>query len=145
MEISHTITTTQRENQVHNSSPFPNRRSHLNKSSSQTSLPPVDGREESPGAIKPSPHSYTQALLYPSSQGPMESLRDHLWSHPFYKRLIGPLHPLEGDGLPIAEAIRDGSLLACCDGSFSPMTKKSSHGWVLATQTTNRMGAFAAT
>ncbi len=50
--------------------------------------------------------------------------------------MIGPLHPLEREGLLIADAIRESSFLAYCEGSYSPTTKLSSQGWVLAKQTT---------
>lgn len=49
--------------------------------------------------------------------------------------MIGLLQPLASDGLLLAKSIQEGTLLACCDGSYSPTTKQNSQGWVLANQT----------
>jgi phosphoribosyl-AMP cyclohydrolase len=62
------------------------------------------------------------------------SVHHYLWSHQFYKRLLGPLAPLIEDGIQIIQSLRDGTLLTCCDGSHSPISKLSSMGWILATQ-----------
>lgn len=99
-------------------------------------IPVTIDPEQSDTIIEPTQYSFN--LHIPSTTPPQENanLKDYLWSNQFYKRLIGPLQPPYGEGSLIAESIRDGSLLACCDGSYSPLTKLSSHGWVIANQTT---------
>jgi hypothetical protein len=63
------------------------------------------------------------------------SLIDLLWSHKFYKHLIGPLHTYTPEiGERIAQTISSDSLLVCCDGSYSPDSRLSSHGWVIASK-----------
>jgi hypothetical protein len=63
------------------------------------------------------------------------TLLERISAHPFYRRIIGPLRgPVEEQGECTAESIISGSLLACSDGSYSPLLKKGSHGWVLATE-----------
>jgi hypothetical protein len=84
--------------------------------------------------FQPSIHSFLMTTTLNNSQHHNLTLQSYLWSHRFYKRLIGPLSPLQDNGIHIAACIRNGSLLACCDGSYSPLTNLSSHGWVLANQ-----------
>jgi hypothetical protein len=69
---------------------------------------------------------------------PRPPLIDLLWSHQFYKRLIGPMESsVSKVGPYVAQALLEGKLMACCDGSYSPHSKLGSHGWVLATETSN--------
>jgi hypothetical protein len=85
--------------------------------------------------VTPTIHTYSLPTPSSTLDPTTSTFLQTLWSHKFYKRLVGPLHPLDTDGLLIATSIQEGSLLACCDGSYSPITKLSSHGWVLADQT----------
>jgi hypothetical protein len=65
---------------------------------------PINIKEEPDETIHPIPHSYAQA--HQTLTLPIKiSLQEHFWSYQFYKRLIGPLHPLEREGLLIADAI----------------------------------------
>lgn len=50
-----------------------------------------------------------------SNQNSGPTIFHYLRSHQFYKRLIGPLVALPGNGSEIAHSLWDGSLLACCD------------------------------
>ncbi len=53
----------------------------------------------------------------------------------FYQRLIGPF-PLTTDqvDLSIAHGIELETLVACSDGSYDPITKQGSHGWLFANE-----------
>lgn len=86
-------------------------------------------------ATTPTMHTYSLPISSPHPDPTVSNLFHNLWSHRFYKRLIGPLHPLENNGLLIATSIQEGYLLACCDGFYFPLMKLSSHGWVLPDQT----------
>lgn len=86
--------------------------------------------------IMPTLHKYPMITPPSPLRQQYTTLHSILWSHNFYKRLLGPLEPLNNDEQLLADSIREGTLLACFDGSFSLITKLSSHGWVLANKTT---------
>lgn len=49
--------------------------------------------------------------------------------------MIRPLHTYTPEiGERIAQTISSDSLLVCCDGSYSPDSRLSSHGWVIASK-----------
>ncbi len=102
---------------------------------SRSIIPVSINREPNDTTIYPTQHSFF--LPTPSTTPPTENttLQSHISSNSFYNRLVGPLTTPKVDGLLIAESIKDGSLLACCDGSYSPVSKLSLHGWVIADQT----------
>ncbi len=90
--------------------------------------------EQDPDSLRPniSPNPMPNAIEV--TQELIPSIIESLWSHPFYKRIIGPLDgDLQAISQSIASAITEGTLLLCCDGSYSPFLKKGSHGWILAT------------
>jgi hypothetical protein len=74
-------------------------------------------------ATTPAMHTYSLPISSPHPDPTVSNLCHNLWSHRFYKRLIGPLNPLENNGLLIATSIQEGSLLTCCDGSYSPFNE----------------------
>jgi hypothetical protein len=52
----------------------------------------------------------------------------------FYQRLIGSKPPIDDHiGFKIATGMELETLLSCSDGSFDPLHKTGSHGWILAT------------
>jgi hypothetical protein len=53
-------------------------------------------------------------------------------THPFYKRLMGPLREEAKHLEMVAEAAINGPLYLCCDGSHDPIRHIASHGWVVA-------------
>ncbi len=115
----------------------------LSQQTTSQRLPPPDRGAIIPVSItqdhrdvhsQPSIHTFPLNTTLNNLQHHNPTLQSHLWSHRFYNRLIGPLTPLQDNGIQIAACIRNGSLLACCDGSYSPITNFSSHGWVLANQ-----------
>lgn len=55
-------------------------------------------------------------------QSNKSTIYHYLWSHQFYKHLIGPLTTLQDEGVQMAQSLREGSLLACCYGLYSPVT-----------------------
>lgn len=62
-----------------------------------------------------------------------QSLKEVLWSHQFYKSLMGPINwSIPISSLQIAKALEENTLLTCCDGSYSPGKSLGSHGWVFA-------------
>jgi hypothetical protein len=52
--------------------------------------------------------------------------------HPFYLHLLSSLNLEEEQSTAIISSIQQGTLVACCDGSFDPMTRKAAFGLVLA-------------
>ncbi len=63
------------------------------------------------------------------------SLLHALWSHPLFKKLIGPIQGNYTEAIEqISSAIRSGTLLLCCNGSYSPDLKMGSHGWIFTTE-----------
>jgi ribonuclease HI len=65
-----------------------------------------------------------QAL--PQSNSSLPSL------HPFYSHLLRDLSLEDHQGRAIASSIQKGTLIACCDGSFDPITRRAAYGLVLA-------------
>jgi hypothetical protein len=111
------------------------------KNSSQETLPPnhilfpaTIVSEEDKDYIEPNVGTTPLPSLPATDIEQTSSFLEQLWSHPFYKRLLGPIqNPVDEYGRHIAESLASGTLLACSDGSYSPITRKGSHGWVLAT------------
>jgi hypothetical protein len=113
-------------------------RTHFLRSSLQETQPP-NSSELLPASLSGNPSSEDELIPIPS-ETPLprtshqlcpapSSILDYLWSHPFYKRLMGPLKETsEIPSLQIAESLLNKTLLACCDGSFSPNANKGSHG-----------------
>lgn len=84
--------------------------------------------------FRPNTSSNPMPLPTVPTQSSTPTIVDALWSHPFYKRIIGPL---TGRILDISQhtssAITSGTLFLCCNSSYSPSIKRGSHGWILAT------------
>jgi hypothetical protein len=71
----------------------------------------------------------------PSEAAPLQSFNDHLWYHPFYKRLLGPLPSnIDTLGVTLKEAISNDSLTLATDGSYSPSHGRGSHSWVFTSK-----------
>lgn len=118
-------------------------RAHFLRSSLQKNQSP-DSSNLLPTSLIQNPTSEDELLpssgesSFPSptpTWGPApSSILDYLWSHPFYKRLMGPL--ISSTLIPssqIAESLANNTLLACYDGSHSPNAKLGSHAWVFTT------------
>ncbi len=57
----------------------------------------------------------------PPIDAEQQSFKKVLWSHPFYKCLIGPINwSIPIPSLQIARALEENTLLSCCDGSYYP-------------------------
>jgi hypothetical protein len=52
---------------------------------------------------------------------------------PFFQYLLGPHRLFLSKTNPLAQAIKNGTLVACSDGSYDPLTGFGSHGWGFAT------------
>jgi hypothetical protein len=52
--------------------------------------------------------------------------------HPFYLHLLSSLTLDDEQSMAIVSSIQQGTLVACCDGSFDPITRKAAFGLVLA-------------
>lgn len=77
--------------------------------------------------------SPTGFLTQLNSSLPLRSSQDHLWHHPFYKRILGPLPGnLDSHGTLLRNVIVKDSLSLATDSSHNPSIGLGSHGWVFA-------------
>jgi len=72
-------------------------------------------------------------LLNPTTPSQQISGILDLLSHPYYSFLYGSLSLTSHQKLQLSSSIQQGILLACCDGSYDPVTQKDTYGMVFGT------------
>jgi hypothetical protein len=80
-------------------------------------------------------HATSSSYTLPAHSSPIitsETLSHYLLREPFYHRLLGPVDDIESPCYAIAEALLSGTLHICTDGSYDPISKRGSHGWVFS-------------
>ena len=69
---------------------------------------------------------------YSTIESPLQALDD---MPEFYQRMLGPLPSMADQAtLSIVHGMELETLVACSDGSYDPMTKRGSHGWLFANE-----------
>jgi hypothetical protein len=93
----------------------------------------------------PGKYSYSMSSLTPFPSQPTSTTEPSIWTlntesyafvdtPEFYQRLIGKNPPIDDNiGFKIATGMELETLLSCSDGSFDPIHKTGSHGWILVT------------
>jgi hypothetical protein len=76
-------------------------------------------------SIMPDTSQPNAEQTYPQVESPLP------FSHPFYSHLFSNMSIEDEQGRDITASIQRGTLLACCDGSFDPITRNIAYGLVL--------------
>jgi hypothetical protein len=80
----------------------------------------------------PTPSMQTDIVEPHTGHMVTQQLPSPITFHPFYSHLFSNLSLADHERKNITDAIQRGSLIACCDGSFDPITRHAAYGLVLA-------------